>query len=139
MEQKDQRAISCCRRKNGSEALLKCVHNVKCPVAEEKKESLPTDILKAADADPDKERTIRKPGRARDNPKQGLELGPGGNAFFILHWTGILRQGKKMVKIKVTGELSEFDYGNYVQQYIRDNMRQIRLALNQRTELDLID
>ncbi len=40
------------------------------------------------------------------------------------------------MKLKVT---EEFDQGKYTQQYIKDNIRQIRLTLNQRTEQDLID
>ena len=40
------------------------------------------------------------------------------------------------MKVKIT---EEFDQGKYVQQYIKDNIRQIRLTLNQKTEQDLID
>lgn len=40
------------------------------------------------------------------------------------------------MKFKVT---EEFDQGKYVQQYIKDNIRQVRLTLNQKTEQDLID
>lgn len=32
-----------------------------------------------------------------------------------------------------------FDQGKYTQQYIKENIRQIRLTLNQKTEQDLID
>lgn len=40
------------------------------------------------------------------------------------------------MKVKIT---EEFDQGKYVQQYIKNNIRQIRLTLNQKTEQDLID
>ena len=40
------------------------------------------------------------------------------------------------MKFKVT---EEFDQGKYVQQYIKNNIRQIRLTLNHKTEQDLID
>lgn len=40
------------------------------------------------------------------------------------------------MKFKVT---EEFNQGQYTQQYIKENIRQIRFTLNQRTEQDLID
>ena len=40
------------------------------------------------------------------------------------------------MKMKIT---EVFDKGQYNQQYIKDNIRQIRLTLNQKTEQDLID
>ncbi len=40
------------------------------------------------------------------------------------------------MKFKVT---EVFDQSKYTQQYIKDNIRQIRLTLNQKTEQDLID
>ena len=40
------------------------------------------------------------------------------------------------MKFKVT---EEFNQGQYTQQYIKENIRQIRFSLNQRTEQDLID
>ncbi len=40
------------------------------------------------------------------------------------------------MKFKLT---EEFDQGKYVQKYIKENIRQIRLTLNQQTEQDLID
>ena len=40
------------------------------------------------------------------------------------------------MKFKVT---EQFNQGQYTQQYIKENIRQIRFTLNQRTEQDLID
>lgn len=35
--------------------------------------------------------------------------------------------------------VEEYSQGKYVQQYIKDNIRQIRFTLNQKTEKDLIE
>ena len=35
--------------------------------------------------------------------------------------------------------VEEYSHGKYVQQYIKDNIRQIRFTLNQKTEKDLIE